>query len=63
MKIEKINKLLAIVRADCDKCHEEDWLYIPQDDYYGLLCESCMVEGNYEIDDQATRDNLGCLYP
>ena len=55
--------LLAICKAQCDKCKDEAWLYIPQDDKHGLLCENCMNEDNLEIDQEATKKNLGGLYP
>ena len=60
---QKLDLLLAICKAKCDRCHKEDWLYIPLSDYYGLLCENCIGELGLFIDMVETRKNLGGLMP
>ena len=54
----KLDILLAIVKADCDLCHREAWLYIPGDSEYVLLCETCMNELNLSLDIVATKKEL-----
>jgi len=55
----KLSLEYAICKAICDLCGEEEWLFIPISDNYGLLCNKCMDECGLEIDIEATRRNLG----
>jgi len=36
--------MLAICKGNCDRCGQEDWLYLNDSKEYGLLCEDCMNE-------------------
>ena len=54
----KLDMMLAVCKAPCEKCHKEDWLYIPDSDLYGLLCEECMNEMRLDIDKELTRKNI-----
>ena len=55
---EKLDMMLAVCKAPCEKCHEEDWLYIPDSDFYGLLCERCMGEMRLGVDIGLTGKNI-----
>ena len=46
----KLDMQLAVAKGYCDKCHEEEWLFIPKSKKYGLLCSDCMQEAELEID-------------
>lgn len=59
----KLDLLLAICKADCERCEEYTFLYIPRDNKYGLLCEVCMTKLGLSIDMVETKENLGSLYP
>lgn len=58
-----VDMVLAICMGICDKCHEADWLYIPQSKEYGLVCEQCLTKSGMEIDQKATKRNLRGAYP
>jgi len=34
--------MLAVAKAYCDRCHQDEWLYLNDSEEYGLLCEKCM---------------------
>ena len=36
------NIMLAEAKAYCDRCHQDEWLYLNDGEEYGLLCEACM---------------------
>lgn len=55
--------LLAVCKANCNRCHNEEGLFIPISDYYGLLCETCMNELKLSIDMAETKKQLGGLFP
>lgn len=60
---KKLDLLLAVCKANCNKCGNEDWLYIPEGSEYGLLCETCMNELALPIDKTETKKNMGNMYP
>lgn len=59
---DKLDRLLAICRANCDNCYKENWLFIPVSPHYSLLCENCMKEFELGVDMEKTRKNLGKFY-
>ena len=61
--VKKLDLLLAICKANCEKCGNEEFLFVPISDDNGLLCEGCMNELGLEIDTEQTRKELGGLYP
>ena len=54
----KLDMMLAVCKAPCEKCSEEDWLYIPDSDYYGLLCEKCMNKMGLDVELELTHKNI-----
>lgn len=57
--VRKLDLLLAICKTNCEKCDEEEFLFIPVGSDYGLLCENCMNEFGLEIDMRETQKNIG----
>ena len=39
-----VDMTLAIAKAYCDRCHDDEWLYLNDSEDYGLLCAECMKE-------------------
>jgi len=39
-----VDIMLAVAKAYCDRCHQDEWLYLTDSKDYGLLCEECMNE-------------------